>query len=114
MGKIPRKLKKINGFVNCEFGPIPYEDDNDRNQLVVLAKIYNKAFKNGQIIHLKGFATPTFKNDTKEIRSAAGIIFDHIKRNMSHLVKDPSLYDKAIKLLEPKFFGLFKYSYAKI
>lgn len=51
MGKIPRRIDNIKGVIYCQdFGPLPYEDDSDREQLFALAQLFRKGVRERRII----------------------------------------------------------------
>jgi hypothetical protein len=109
MGKIPRKLNCITGFVRSPYGLLPYEDDDDKTQLLALAQIIKEGIGSGNIISKKYTVGAEFgKNITRTEKNAAGLIEWHIRKNLFFHQKDPSYYPLAEKLISRRRWFFLK------
>jgi hypothetical protein len=86
MGIIPRKLKKVNGFVKCKMGPLIFETDKDRIFLEKIGKIFDNAVKEGRIIMRPG-RLPTWDGAKKKEMEAHQIIMAHYLKNFKETGK---------------------------
>lgn len=81
MGKIPRKLNRISGFVRCKFGELPYEDKDDRIKLRALGQIYDKAVEKGTIICKEG-KLPVYGDANLAERRTLEVLMAHTIKNI--------------------------------
>lgn len=86
MGTIPRRLERITGFVECKFGPLPYEDEEDKEKLEVYAKIFDLAFARGAVYRPNRGELIQFRGEiiTRVERKTTELIFAHALRNIGH------------------------------
>ncbi|MBT7706813.1 hypothetical protein HN747_05205 [archaeon] len=94
MGHIPRKLKKVNGFVLSKAGLSVYEDKEDKVKLELLGKIFDTAVEEGRIIMEDG-KLPTWDGAKKEEMNAHKLIMAHYLKNLEETGK---LLDKRERL----------------
>lgn len=112
MGKIPRKLKTINGFVNCKFGLLPYEDNDDKLKLIALAEIYDKAIDAKRIIHTS--AGPSYGKVIKtEEAKAMALIKSHAEKNILLINRKIRIYKLAEQLMKKKRWFIFERKYVE-
>ena len=80
--RIPRKLKQINGYVVSRYGALPYENDQDKDELGLMKGIIDVAINEKKIIFRKGGAEPEFKSNVTEVeRVTFQRMFEHKEMN---------------------------------
>lgn len=108
MGKIPRTLSTVAGFVRSDYGLIPYEEGEDKNQIMALARVINKACREGRIVFKNFSPEPLLQDPSPQEKSAMGLIRSHVQKNLLWLSANRNLYDLASRLIKTKkylFFG---------
>ncbi len=88
MGRIPRKLKKITGCLKSSYGPIFYEDNEDKKILAAIIQIYEKALAEGRIVVRKSGALPKFNGVRSNERKAMQVLQAHTLMNLHHDYKN--------------------------
>ena len=97
MSKIPRKLKQINGYVLSRVGPLPYETDQDKDQLTLIANIIDHALKQKHILFYKGQSSPSWGQGVSEKEQQSwSYAFEHKQINEPK-TEEPKKQEKKIE-----------------
>jgi hypothetical protein len=102
MGTIPRKIKKVKGFVQFKMGPLVYETENDRIFLEKIGKTFDRAVEEGRIIMRPG-RLPQRNDPTDEEIEAHEIVmahyFENVKETNKIIGKKPGFISRVLKKL---------------
>ena len=80
--RIPRRLKSVQGHVISRYGALPFENDQDKEELNLMKGILDAAINEKKIIFRRGNPNPEFTNKMSELeKSAFERIFEHTKMN---------------------------------
>ena len=91
---IPRKLKEIKGWVFMEYGVVPYEADEEKQELLTLKEIVDKGFRERHLIYVQGHAGLMFGEGVTQLeRTAAEIVNKHVMKNLDLIVAKKYYYD---------------------
>jgi hypothetical protein len=100
MGIIPRKIKKVKGFVKCKMGPLVYETDKDRIFLEKIGKVFDNAVEEGRIIMRPGRLPKRNDPTDEEIESHEMIMshyFENVKETNKRIGNKPRFLSRILK-----------------
>lgn len=84
MPTIPRKIEpeKIKGYIYClDFGPLAYENDDDKQKLIALSELYREGIKAGGLrVTLGGLPQSTWKIKASQFE-ALQVLWHHSTKN---------------------------------
>jgi len=83
------KEDKVIGVIKCKrLGTIAYDSVELKEQLLLIMKTLDNAFKSGSLIQIPNYPTPQFgRGITKEERTAVDVFFIFLARNI-HVIKN--------------------------
>jgi len=87
MGKIPRILIKVTGWLDSSYGKLPYEDQEDKQILISLIQIYEQGLKEKRIVIRKPGTLPQLRGATTQERAALTILQAHTLKNINYHLK---------------------------